>query len=160
MQKRNNDCCFCWKSNHWKRNCNKLQTLISNEHVCVNDKSFFKICQNKSKNVKFSLRLSKNVSQLDEILFTFELNANVHFLIRANALSITIKTFENATNYIYDSEEKKYRFFRIKVLNQEKKKLCKNRWKKSFSKVEKKSKKRKKISQLNSLESTIMYQKK
>ena len=109
-----------------KKNCNELQTLINNEHVYVNDESFFKICQNKSKNAEFSLRFSKNVNQLNKILFAFELNANVHFSIRANALSITTKIFENATNYIYDSKKKKYRSFRIKVLSQ-KKKLCENR---------------------------------
>ena len=134
---------FCWKLNHWKKNCNELQTLIINEHVYVLDESFFKICQNKSKNAKFLLNLSKNVNQLNEILFAFELNANAHFSIRANALSMTIEIFENATNYIYDSKEKKYRSFRIKILSQEKKKkLRKNWWKKSFSKIEKKSEKR------------------
>ena len=102
MQKENNNCFFCWKSNHWRKNCQELQTLISNEHVYVNDESFFKICQSKSKNAESSLRLSKNVNQLNKILSTFELNANVHSSIRANALSITIETFENATNYIYD----------------------------------------------------------
>ena len=121
MQKKNNDCFFCWKSNHWKKDCQKLQILINNEHVYVNDESFFKICQNKSKNAEFSLRFSKNVNQLNKILFAFELNANVHFSIRANVLSMTIETFENATNYIYDSKKEKYRSFRIKVLNQEKK---------------------------------------
>ena len=146
MQKENNDCFFCWKSNYWKKDCNELQTLINNEHVYVNDKSFFKNCENKSNNAEFSLRFSKNVNQLNKILSAFELNANVYFSIRANALSITIEIFENATNYIYDSKEKKYRSFRIKILNQEKKeKLCENRWKKNFSKVEKKSEKRRKF---------------
>ena len=162
MQKKNNDCFFCWKSNHWKRNCQELQILISNEHVYVNDESFFKICQDKSENTEFSLRFSKDVNQLNEILFVFELNANVHFSIRANALSVTTKIFENATNYIYDFEKKKYRSFWIKILNQKKKEeLCENRWKKNFSKFEKKKRKeKKKFRQLNSLESTIIYQKK
>ena len=85
--------------------------MISNEHVYVNDESFFKICQDKSKNAEFSLRLSKNVSQLNKVLFTFELNANVYFSIRANVLSVATKTFENATNYIYDFEKKNIDFF-------------------------------------------------
>ena len=95
--------------------------MINNEHVYVNDESFLKICQDKSKNAEFSLRFSKNVNQLNEILFTFELNVNASFSICANALSITIEIFENATNYIYDLEKEKYRSFRIKILNQEKK---------------------------------------
>ena len=144
MQKKNNDYSFCWKSNHWKRDCNELQILISNEHVYVNNESFFKICQDKSKNAEFSLRLSNDVNQLNKILSAFELNANIHFSIRASALSMTIEIFENATNYIYDSKKEKYRFFRIKVLSQKKKKLCENRWKKSSSKVKKKAKKKKK----------------
>ena len=85
--------------------------MINNEHVYVNDESFFKICQNKSENAEFSLRFSKNVNQLNEILSAFELNANVHFSIRANVLFVTAKTFENATNYIYDSEKKNIDFF-------------------------------------------------
>ena len=102
--------------------------MINNEHVYVNNESFFKICQDKSKNAEFSLRFSKNVNQLNEILSAFELNANAYFSIRANALSMTIEIFENATNYIYDSKKKKYRSFRIKILNQKKKeKLCENR---------------------------------
>ena len=85
--------------------------MISNEHVYVNDESFLKICQNKSKNADFSLRLSKNVNQLNKILSAFELNANVHFSIRANALFVATKTFENATNYIYDFEKKNIDLF-------------------------------------------------
>ena len=116
--------------------------MISNEHVYVNDELFLKICQNVSKNAECSLRLSKNVNQLNEILFAFELNTNVYFSIRANALSITTKIFENATNYIYDSKKEKYRFFRIKILNQEKKrKIVRKSMKFFFSKVEKKNEK-------------------
>ena len=133
--------------------------MIYNEHVYVNDELFLKICRNKSKNVEFWLRLSKNVKQLNEILFNFELNANVYFSIRVNSLSITTKTFENATNYSYDSKKEKYRFFRIKVLSQ--KKLCESRWKKSFSKIEEKKRQEKKnFRQLNSFELTIIYRKK
>ena len=148
MQKKNNDYFFCWKLNHWKRDCQKLQILINNEHVYVNDESFFKICQDKSKNAKFSLRFSKNVNQLNEILFTFELNANVHFSIRANVLSMTIEIFENAANYIYDLKEEKYRFFRIKVLSQKKKKriVWKSMKKKFFESWKKKAKRKKKFS--------------
>ena len=147
MQKKNNDCFFCWKSNHWKKDCQELQTLINNEHVYVNDESFFKICQNKSKNAEFSLRFSKNVNQLNKILFAFELNANVHFSIRANALSIATKTFENATNYIYNSKKEKYRFFRIKIWSQKKKKiLWKSMKEKFFESWKKKAKKEEKFS--------------
>ena len=64
-----------------KKNCKKLQTLINNEHIYVNDELFFKICKNKSKNAEFSLRFSKFVNQLNEILSTFELNVNVDFFV-------------------------------------------------------------------------------
>ena len=117
--------------------------MINNEHVYVNDESFFKICQDKSENAEFSLRFSKNVNQLNEILFAFELNANAYFSIRASVLSIKIEIFENATNYIYDSEKKKYRFFRIKILSQKKKKNCvKIDERKILRKLKKKAKKK------------------
>ena len=78
----------------------------------------------------------------------FELNANAHFSIRANALSVATKTFENATNYIYDFEKEKYRFFRIKILNQEKKKktVWKSMKEKFFENWKEKAKKEKKFS--------------
>ena len=130
--KKNNDYSFCWKSNHWKKDCNELQILIKNEHVYVNNVSFFKICQNKSKNAEFSLRFSKDVNQLNEILFIFELNANVYFSIRANALSITTKIFENAANYIYDSEKKISIFSNKSFKLREEKKNCVKIDKKKF----------------------------
>ena len=45
-----------------KKICKKLQILINNEHIYVNNELFFKICKNKSKNAEFSLRFSKNVN--------------------------------------------------------------------------------------------------
>ena len=88
------------------------------------------------------MRFSKDVYQLNEVLSAFELNANVHFSIRANALSIVTKTFENATNYIYDLKKEKYRFFRVEILNQKKKKNCvKIDERKVFRKLKKKAKK-------------------
>ena len=103
-------------SNHWEKNCKKLQTQMNNEHIYVNNELFFKICKDKLKNAEFSLGFSKNVNQLNEILSAFELNANVYFFVWANALSIATDTFEIAANHIYNSK-KKYRFFRIEVLN-------------------------------------------
>ena len=100
-----------------RKNCKKLQILINNKHIYVNNESFFKICKNKSKNAKFSLRFSKNINYLNKILFAFELNANVHFFVQTNVLLIVVNIFEIAANYIYDSKKIKYRFFRIKVLN-------------------------------------------
>ena len=79
---------------------------------------------------------------------TFELNANAHFSIRANVLSMTIEIFENATNYIYDSEKEKYRFFRIEILSQKKKKktVWKSMKKKFFEIWKKKAKRKEKFS--------------
>ena len=91
--------------------------MIDNKHIYVNDESFFIICKDKSKNAEFSLHFPKNVNQLNEILFAFELNANVYFSVRANVLSITADTFEIAANHIYNLKENKYRFFRMKALN-------------------------------------------
>ena len=87
----------------------------------MNNELFFKICKDKSKNAEFSLRFSKNVDQLNEILLVFELNANVYFSVQTNTLSIVANTFEIAANHIYDSKGKKYRFFRMNALSQKKK---------------------------------------
>ena len=89
----------------------------------------------------------------------FELNANAYFSIRANALSITIEIFKNETNYIYDSEKKKYRFFQIKVLSQEKKNRVKIDEIFFFQKLRKREKKTF-FRQLNSFKLTIMCRKK
>ena len=113
-----------------------------------------------SKNAEFSLRFSKNINELNEILFAFELNVNDYFSTRANTLSMTIETFENATNYIYDSKKEKYQFFRVEILNSKKKKNRVKIEKKNSSKVEKKTKRQKKFRQLNSFELTIMCRKK
>ena len=89
-----------------KKNCKKLQVLIINKHIYVNNELLFKFCKNKLKNAKFSLHFSKNVNQLNEILFIFELNANVYFFVQTNILSIIINIFKIAANYIYDSRKK------------------------------------------------------
>ena len=127
VQKKHDNCSFCWMLNHWKKDCKKLQTLIKNKHIYVNDELFFKICKNKSKNVEFSLRLSKDMNQLNEILSAFELNASVYSSVWANVLSIAVDTFEIAANHTYNSIKKEYRLFRIEVLNQKKKEQFKSR---------------------------------
>ena len=105
----------------------------------MNNELFLKICKDKSKNAEFSLRFSKNVSQLNEILSVFELNANVHFSMRTNALSIAADTFEIAANHIYDSKKEDYRLFQIKVLSSKEKNSLKVDKKEIFGKLKKKS---------------------
>ena len=145
-------------SNHWKRSCKKLHILINNEHIYVNAELFCKIRKNKSKNAEFSLRLSKNVSQLNEILSAFKLNANVHSCVQTNALSIDADIFEIAANHTYDSKKK------ISTLlnrNLESKKEKKNSFKvdtKNLLRIEeRKSNEKKSFRRQNSLEQKIMF---
>ena len=121
VQKGNNDCSFCWKPNHWKRDCNELQTLISNGHVYVNGESSPKICQGKPENAGPPLRLPRGVSQLNGVLSALGLDASAHSSVRASALSVAAGTLGNAANYTYDSEEEEYRPFRVEALSQEEK---------------------------------------
>ena len=104
-----------------KRIAKNYKFLISNKHIYVNDESFLKIYKDKSKNAEFSLRFQKDVNQLNEILFVFELNVSIYFSVQENVLSIAIDTFEITANHIYDSK-KKTSILSNKNLESEKKK--------------------------------------
>ena len=121
--------------------------MINNEHIYVNDELSFKTCKNKSKHAEFSLRFSKNVNQLNEILSAFELNANVHFSMRTSVLSIVVDIFKIAANYTCDSKKEKYRFFEKSFETKKKKKnSLKIDKKEIFRKLKKEIKRKKKLS--------------